>query len=571
MADKVVILGAGVAGLTAADELSSRGFEVDVYERRGIVGGKARSFFLEDGRPAEHGFRFFPGFYRHLHHTMRQIPYQGQRVRNNLVVTKDVQVLQAARKPVDMPTRLWSLDTVFLRSIRLGARHKFTASFGLSRQDIGRLIGRLRTLLEACPERRFAVYEDESWLEFSGAKEIGGRYKKMVSALTRSLVAAHADELSVRTGGYILLQLQLAMLRLKGHLPAVLNGPTSTVWLEPWREHLESRGVRFHFNQAVQEIHYADGRIQEVIVGDTTGTEVPVQGRWYVAALPFEIMKDLVTPEMEEADPSLGRLGLLKDRWMNGVMFYLGTDEPLVHGHTIYVDSQWALTSISQQQFWNRPDLGSVKGRKVAGILSVDVSDWESPGMLFNKPASSCTKQEIIDEVLAQLREHLRHTGQDVLAAGNIVGCFVDQDIQQPNPDGATVNLEPLLINTTGSWKNRPQACTEIENLFLASDYVRTYTDLATMEGANEAARRAVNGILERSGSTEKQCKTWPLRYPGGVFLWFRYLDRRRLRRADADGFTAAEELIGQLTGLRPAPGDEAPGLVGGQRSMPVS
>ena len=37
-------------------------------------------------------------------------------------------------------------------------------------------------------------------------------------------------------------------------------------------------------------------------------------------------------------------------------------------------------------------------------------------------------------------------------------------------------------------------------NLFLAADYVRTYTDLATMEAANEAARRAVNGILKASG-----------------------------------------------------------------------
>ena len=42
---------------------------------------------------------------------------------------------------------------------------------------------------------------------------------------------------------------------------------------------------------------------------------------------------------------------------------------------------------------------------------------------------------------------------------------------------------------------------TRIPNLFLASDYVRTHTDLATMEGANEAARRAVNGILDATGS----------------------------------------------------------------------
>ena len=48
----------------------------------------------------------------------------------------------------------------------------------------------------------------------------------------------------------------------------------------------------------------------------------------------------------------------------------------------------------------------------------------------------------------------------------------------------------------------------------LAADYVRTYTDLATMEGANEAARRAVNAILEAIRSTAHHCDVWPLREP---------------------------------------------------------
>ena len=86
---RVAILGGGVAGLTAAHELVERGFEVVVLEARDIPGGKARSLPVPGsaagGRadlPAEHGFRFFPGFYQHVPDTMRRIPVgRRQRVR----------------------------------------------------------------------------------------------------------------------------------------------------------------------------------------------------------------------------------------------------------------------------------------------------------------------------------------------------------------------------------------------------------------------------------------------------------------------------------------------------------
>ncbi|NVL83592.1 FAD-dependent oxidoreductase, partial [Escherichia coli] len=63
-------------------------------------------------------------------------------------------------------------------------------------------------------------------------------------------------------------------------------------------------------------------------------------------------------------------------------------------------------------------------------------------------------------------------------------------------------NTTPMLVHPPGSYFNRPGADIKVENLFLASDYVKTNTDLASMEGANEAARRAVNAILGAEGST---------------------------------------------------------------------
>ena len=127
---------------------------------------------------------------------------------------------------------------------------------------------------------------------------------------------------------------------------------------------------------------------------------------------------------------------------------------------------------------------------------------------MYGKPAMQCSPSEIRDEVWAQLKLHLDDPGSDQLEDANLLGFFLDPDIVFPNPTRAT-NLEPLLINTAGSWTQRPNAVTAIDNLFLASDYVRTHTDPATMEGANEAARRAVNGVLDAAGSDERRCRIW--------------------------------------------------------------
>jgi uncharacterized protein with NAD-binding domain and iron-sulfur cluster len=112
------------------------------------------------------------------------------------------------------------------------------------------------------------------------------------------------------------------------------------------------------------------------------------------------------------------------------------------------------------------------------------------------------------------------------LEDATVLTWFLDPDIQFPAPN-ETTNAEPLLINTVGSLQNRPEATTAVSNLFLASDYVRTNTDLATMEAANEAARRAVNGLLDAAGSDSDRCEIWTLEEPE-VFEPMKAYDRLR-------------------------------------------
>jgi uncharacterized protein with NAD-binding domain and iron-sulfur cluster len=529
---RVIVLGGGVAGMSAAHELAERGFDVLVFESRPAAGGKARSFpfpgSATQGRPAlpgEHGFRFFPGFYRHLPHTMRRIPYgrDGGSVFDNLVTATEAQIARADGRellsPAHLPRNLRDLDKAF-RFIA-----DYAGSVGIGHANAAYFVNRLLLLLTSCEERRFAEFENQSWWEFSGAASRGGAYAKyLADGLTRTLVAARAREMSARTGGYILLQLLFDLADPTGQIDRVLNGPTSDVWIDPWLEHLKGIGVDFRTGHQVQAVHCRGGRVSGVtVVAD--GRPSTHSADWYIAALPVEVMRLLIGEQLMLTDPRLARLHRLRTRWMNGIVYYLDRDVRAVHGHTVYIDSQWALTSISQPQFWQRrfqPErLGDGRAR---GILSVDVSDWEAIGSGIRKQAMYCSREEIEAEVWHQLKESLDDDATRELDRVEVLDAFLDPSIVHPNPTEAA-NLEPLLVNTVGSWRDRPDAQTEVDNLLLASDYVRTHTDLATMEGANEAARRAVNAILRRTGSDAEPCGVWPLREPA-LFAPARTVDR---------------------------------------------
>jgi uncharacterized protein with NAD-binding domain and iron-sulfur cluster len=434
-----------------------------------------------------------------------------------------------------------------LEDFALVSRFLFAAGtqLGIPPADTAFFVERLLTLLTSCEERRFGQWELRAWWDFVDAPKRSPAFRKFLAeGLTRTLVAARAREISARTGGYILLQLIFDLTRAGGRADRVLDGPTSEVWIDPWVAELERRGVTLHFGGAVEGIA-CDGRR---VAGFTVGGQA-VTADYYVAALPVERMRLLLSPELRAAEPRLNGLDQLVTRWMNGIMFYLDADVPLVAGHAIYIDSPWALTSISQAQFWPGVDLERLGDGRVESVLSVDVSDWETPAPRLGKVASACTKDEIAEEVWAQLKDHLDHAE---LVDANRLGWFLDPDIEFPNPSKAT-NAEPLLINTAGSWKHRPDAVTAIRNLFLASDYVRTYTDLATMEGANEAARRAVNGILAATRFRGERCCVWPLREPA-LFKPAQWLDRVRWRlrlpprsplRVAEDGDLAPAGLLG--------------------------
>ena len=117
---------------------------------------------------------------------------------------------------------------------------------------------------------------------------------------------------------------------------------------------------------------------------------------------------------------------------------------------------------------------------------------------------------------------------------GIVHSWFLDPGVKWHPSRGRNSNATPLLVNTVGSWEQRPQARTAIPNLFLCGDYVQTDIDLATMEGANESGRAAVNALLEASGRTPSRPQMYKL-YDPPEFEPLKAVDAGALRAGPAE------------------------------------
>ncbi|NVK76131.1 hydroxysqualene dehydroxylase [Streptomyces morookaense] len=527
----VAVLGGGVAGLTAAHELAERGFRVTVYERKDALGGKARSMDVPGSArgtrrplPGEHGFRFFPGFYRNLPDTMRRIPFPGNAggCHDNLVPSTEALMARIGREDLRLPfSRLGNVPPVLTPD---AFRRAVTAFFELQlpAHELAYMADRLLVWFTSCDRRRTQEWERIPWWQFTGADRMSSDYRKLLCVgITRNIVATKAEVASTKTvSTYVEAFFYNILDRgADGEPDRVLNAPTDEAWIDPWVAYLRSLGVEFRTGLAVKDLRMSGGRIAEAVLQDAGGAGQSVTADHFVSAMPVEHARTTWNAQVRAADPQLARCDRLMTDWMTGIQFYLTEPTPIVHGHVDHLDTPWSVTSVGQAQFWKGRDFRRDYGDgTVADCLSCIASEWDRPGILYGKTAKQCTREEVAREVWAQMKAGLNDTGNTVLSDAKLHSWFLDPAVQLGGPHPA--NDEQLLIHPTGTWYNRPSAGTAIPNLFLAGDYVATDIDLATMEGANAAARAAVNALLDTVDSPAERCTVTPLyRAPEFEFL----------------------------------------------------
>ncbi|HMV69362.1 MAG TPA: hypothetical protein PKA64_21145, partial [Myxococcota bacterium] len=361
--------------------------------------------------PGEHGYRFFPSFYRNVFDTMGRIPVlRSARRAAGLPADPVFDVYRTVLdnvRPVERHTFAFPGDRAPIdidrrpnRSLRdaLAAWRVFQRGLGFSLRDIALYQARLLRFLTSGESRRREA-EQVTWDAWVEADRFEPGFREAISQWSLALGGLRGDEADARTFGTTALQFVLDQLERRPVVDGTLNGPTSQAWFEPWRRRLAQAGqapVRFHADQ-VERLELVGGEIRVVCRnglgyedGDGFAPFLPVGAQVVIATQPHEAWRLIRGLALRSDDVSrregVRRFHTMLDdegtftpaqlikarpdcalRHFTGVQFFLPAHTHVASGHIYLPESAWGLTAVGQSQF------RASRESDYHGVLSVDV------------------------------------------------------------------------------------------------------------------------------------------------------------------------------------------------------
>ncbi|HND31230.1 MAG TPA: hypothetical protein PLA94_14605, partial [Myxococcota bacterium] len=287
---------------------------------KGVVQVKDRADFrvVQKTVMAEHGYRLFPSFYRHLFDTMTRVPLyddtgreSGDTLINNLVSPDIWQLADTKNQTGPIPFtrgRLQSLEDlrIFLKKL---------SRFGYTNRDLALFELRLLKYLCSCEQRRDEAAQ-KSWKDYMGLGDFSADFQRTITDAPLSLLAMKAEEVDARTYLDVLVQLFLDQTADASRADRILNGPTSDAFFLPWLDYLRRIDVRvFHGN--LSAFKREGGRLRPL--WNSTGSAKPSveafvelkggyqEPDYYILAIPLErvwqVMAATDVPEEKDVQP----------------------------------------------------------------------------------------------------------------------------------------------------------------------------------------------------------------------------------------------------------------------------
>lgn len=439
----VVVLGGGLAGMTAALRLAEAGHPVTLIERRPYLGGRAYSFVDSDtGAQVDNGQHVFLGCctaYAQLLSDIGTLEWTFRQERLRIEV-RSPEGKRAVLSGLPLPAPLHLLVS-FLRYPHLGWREKIHAAFALLR------IRRERNRQQAKLQR----------ISFADWLRQNHQSPRAVANFWDLIVLPSLNDCSENVSASMAFMLfQVALLQTAhGADVGYAKSGLSAVMGEPITARLQQLGVNLMLGRSVEHFTVSD---DDRITGARLAGGETQKADYYLSALPPESMIGLL-PQRWQANSSLAPA--MTHTWSPIVNLHIWYDRAVADFDFVaFIDSpvQWV---------FNRTRIAKLTGP--GQYLTVSLSGaWEYWGQ---------TKEQLRRTFLIELERLLPQ------ARGAQIQRFLVVKEQR-----STFRSLPGLLD------NRLPARTPIANLVLAGDWTDTGWP-ATMESAVRSGNTAAAAI----------------------------------------------------------------------------
>ncbi len=212
-----------------------------------------------------------------------------------------------------------------------------------------------------------------------------------------------------------------------------------------------------------------------------------------ILAVPLDVLGRLATPEIVRWAPNLPDVRYLRTEPMISMdLFFKKRLSGLPNGITVLLDSPHEMSFFDNSQTWKDLTDGHT-------VLNVVASNADT--LVPSKP----------DILTADIEEHIKSTLKKELQR---YIDFNDDDLFECRTYMQTNIGEQLFVNQVGSWQWRPQTTCGISNLFIAGDYCQTFIDVVTIEGATVSGLMAAEALRRRRGKGRPIRILQPDQYP---------------------------------------------------------
>lgn len=510
----VIVFGGGITGLTIAHECAEAGLAVTLYEREARLGGKAVSFRLPPGHefagvPVEHSLRNFQATYFSLFETMKRIPHaRGGTAFTRLTPMQGLSIRSGAPgASKHIPSQTLDTSTTSSPIARMIGLYRNMRVWGLSRRDFASFLLMVLDYLTSDSVRQRTVIGSQTFAQYARLDTRSRAFQLYITSLAEISVAA-----KVHASAEVILDLFSRLLTssfLNVHQVAsfanVSDGPTHECLIDPWVDLLRSLSVKIHTGQGAAQITTDSEGTCSAILGN--GEVVSADA--IVLAIPHRAVLR-VAPQLER---STG-LSALRDEWSNGFQFFLAHLPQEFAGsrsfHMAY-GSPWRLVFMFEgPPVWSA-DV-ALSG-EIRAILSVTASQHNVPGVVYGKPLSACTWEEVQEELLTQIGfgersairgahpdPSLRYVSDEEYEKGAET-VFADYEAQPANQHGYRwLSSTALCISTPESRQRQFSTQTAIKGLFMAGEFTDTINKTPNMEKANQAGKLCAQSIFESFG-----------------------------------------------------------------------